>query len=373
MSDSARPHSDQTSASDARSDTDARKALLEVDDVTIRFGGVTALDSVSFDIKQGEILGLIGPNGAGKTTCFNVMTGVYQATSGQIRFDGQPLAKLKRYKHHQARDRPDLPEHPAVPGDDRTGERPGRCRRQQQGRPAERAVPHRRCTAAPSQGLGRGGLPAPRLRRGRRPGRRAGREPLLRRPAPAGDRAGHGDQAQAAVPRRAGGRVQPGREAAPDGPDPQGTRRGLHRAADRARHAAGDGRHRPDRRAGVRPQDRRGRCPPRSATTPRSSRPTWEWTKKMLLEVEGLCVNYGHIEAIRDISFGVDEGEVDHAHRGQRRRQDHDAEDPLGAAQGPRRARSSSTARTSPSMPPYERVRARDQPVARRARGVSRG
>jgi ABC-type branched-subunit amino acid transport system ATPase component len=77
---------------------DVRKALLEVDDVTIRFGGVSALDSVSFDIKEGEILGLIGPNGAGKTTCFNVMTGVYQATSGQIRFDGRPLAKLKRFQ-----------------------------------------------------------------------------------------------------------------------------------------------------------------------------------------------------------------------------------------------------------------------------------
>jgi branched-chain amino acid transport system ATP-binding protein len=76
---------------------DTRRALLEVDDVTIRFGGVTALDQVSFDIREGEILGLIGPNGAGKTTCFNVMTGVYQATSGEVRFDGQALANRKRY------------------------------------------------------------------------------------------------------------------------------------------------------------------------------------------------------------------------------------------------------------------------------------
>ena len=56
--------------------------LLEVDAVTLRFGGVVALDEVSFHINKGEILGLIGPNGAGKTTCFNVMTGVYQPTSG---------------------------------------------------------------------------------------------------------------------------------------------------------------------------------------------------------------------------------------------------------------------------------------------------
>src|SRR6476659_7686605 len=80
------------------SETDTRRAILEVDNVTSRFGGVTALDQVTFDIKEGEILGLIGPNGAGKTTCFNVMTGVYQATSGQIRFDGQPLAKMKRFR-----------------------------------------------------------------------------------------------------------------------------------------------------------------------------------------------------------------------------------------------------------------------------------
>jgi branched-chain amino acid transport system ATP-binding protein len=74
------------------------RALLEVDDVTIKFGGLTALESVSFEIREGEILGLIGPNGAGKTTCFNVMTGVYQATSGEVRFDGAPLAGLKRHK-----------------------------------------------------------------------------------------------------------------------------------------------------------------------------------------------------------------------------------------------------------------------------------
>jgi branched-chain amino acid transport system ATP-binding protein len=78
-------------------DPTGRRAILEVDNVTLRFGGVVALDQVNFNLYEGEILGLIGPNGAGKTTCFNVMTGVYQATSGQIRFDGAPLAKRKRH------------------------------------------------------------------------------------------------------------------------------------------------------------------------------------------------------------------------------------------------------------------------------------
>lgn len=74
------------------------RALLEVDHATLRFGGLTALNDVSFEIREGEILGLIGPNGAGKTTCFNAMTGVYQLTEGQIRFDGVPLGRMKRYR-----------------------------------------------------------------------------------------------------------------------------------------------------------------------------------------------------------------------------------------------------------------------------------
>ena len=74
------------------------KRILEVDAVTLKFGGVTALDDVSFHINEGEILGLIGPNGAGKTTCFNVTTGVYQPTSGEVRFEGRSLVGLKRHQ-----------------------------------------------------------------------------------------------------------------------------------------------------------------------------------------------------------------------------------------------------------------------------------
>jgi branched-chain amino acid transport system ATP-binding protein len=82
----------------ARTHAAVSDALLEVDDVTLRFGGVVALDSVSFSLKRGEIFGLIGPNGAGKTTCFNAMTGVYKPTLGQIRFDGQGVTGLKKHQ-----------------------------------------------------------------------------------------------------------------------------------------------------------------------------------------------------------------------------------------------------------------------------------
>jgi branched-chain amino acid transport system ATP-binding protein len=74
------------------------ETLLETNDLTVKFGGLTALDAVSFTIKRGEILGLIGPNGAGKTTCFNAITGVYRPSSGSVTFDGEPLGRIKRHE-----------------------------------------------------------------------------------------------------------------------------------------------------------------------------------------------------------------------------------------------------------------------------------
>jgi len=74
------------------------ETLLETKDLTVKFGGLTALDSMSFAIKRGEILGLIGPNGAGKTTCFNAITGVYRPSSGSVTFDGAPLGRIKRHQ-----------------------------------------------------------------------------------------------------------------------------------------------------------------------------------------------------------------------------------------------------------------------------------
>jgi branched-chain amino acid transport system ATP-binding protein len=66
-------------------------ALLELEHVTRRFGGVVALDDISFSVEQGEIAGLIGPNGAGKTTAFNVITRLYKPDDGEVTFDGETL------------------------------------------------------------------------------------------------------------------------------------------------------------------------------------------------------------------------------------------------------------------------------------------
>lgn len=72
--------------------------LVEVRNLTVKFGGLLALDNVSFDIRRGEILGLIGPNGAGKTTCFNAMTGVYKPTSGDVLLEGASITGQKQHR-----------------------------------------------------------------------------------------------------------------------------------------------------------------------------------------------------------------------------------------------------------------------------------
>src|ERR1700733_9886126 len=73
-------------------------ALLAVQGVTIRFGGVTALEDVSFEVARGAICGLIGPNGAGKTTLFNCISRLYDPGAGEIMFDGRPLASCARHE-----------------------------------------------------------------------------------------------------------------------------------------------------------------------------------------------------------------------------------------------------------------------------------
>jgi branched-chain amino acid transport system ATP-binding protein len=73
-------------------------ALLSLRNVTRRFGGIVALDGVSFDVLDGQIVGLIGPNGAGKTTAFNVITRLYTPNDGEVEFDGESLLKTPVHK-----------------------------------------------------------------------------------------------------------------------------------------------------------------------------------------------------------------------------------------------------------------------------------
>ncbi|MCC7575444.1 MAG: ABC transporter ATP-binding protein [Synergistaceae bacterium] len=73
-------------------------AILELKDVNKSFGGVQAVKDMSFVIETGELAGLIGPNGAGKTTIFNLVTGVYDVTSGEIEFKGKNINRLKTYQ-----------------------------------------------------------------------------------------------------------------------------------------------------------------------------------------------------------------------------------------------------------------------------------
>lgn len=78
------------------------KNVLHVENVTMQFGGVVAVNNLSMDINEGEIVALIGPNGAGKTTAFNVITGVYTPTNGKVELagetisEGKPAGKMKK-------------------------------------------------------------------------------------------------------------------------------------------------------------------------------------------------------------------------------------------------------------------------------------
>jgi len=75
--------------------------LLKVEKACMKFGGLKAIDQLSFSIEQGSLSGLIGPNGAGKTTAFNILTGVYKPTQGEVFFDGKNITGLKPYEISQ--------------------------------------------------------------------------------------------------------------------------------------------------------------------------------------------------------------------------------------------------------------------------------
>jgi len=73
-------------------------ALFQADNISIRFGGIRAVDSVSFEVQKGEVFSIIGPNGAGKTTIFNLISRIYNSTEGRLVFDGQDITRTPPYR-----------------------------------------------------------------------------------------------------------------------------------------------------------------------------------------------------------------------------------------------------------------------------------
>src|SRR5579859_4559281 len=90
--------SDSPAGPDTLRMTSPTGVLLAVRDLSLRFGGVAALDGVSFDIPTGKIVGLIGPNGAGKTSLFNCISRLYLPNAGSIRLDGRELLRLRPHE-----------------------------------------------------------------------------------------------------------------------------------------------------------------------------------------------------------------------------------------------------------------------------------
>ncbi len=78
--------------------SDLNTPLLSISNISVNFGGIVALDKVSFDVEEGQIVGMIGPNGAGKTTLFNCLTRLYQVSGGDILFQGKSLLDVGPYK-----------------------------------------------------------------------------------------------------------------------------------------------------------------------------------------------------------------------------------------------------------------------------------
>src|SRR6185312_2958858 len=75
----------------------AQAPLFAADNISISFGGIRAVDGVTFDVKEGEIFAIVGPNGAGKSTIFNLISRIYEPTSGRLMFAGEDITRVAAY------------------------------------------------------------------------------------------------------------------------------------------------------------------------------------------------------------------------------------------------------------------------------------
>jgi len=282
--------------------------LLELDAVRIRFGGLVAVNRMSFGLRSGEILGLIGPNGAGKTTMFNLITGVLSPESGSIRFLGERIDTLgqrgiarrglvRTFQHVNLVSSMSVLENVAI----------GAHLRGRSGTLAAMAhterVEDERLLAEAARQLQRVGLgehlhePAGSLALGQQ---RIGRDRARarRRPDPA-------------AARRAGGRPALRREAGIGRLVAPPARRTHQRAARRARHGFRDGPGRPARRDGFRREAGRRRAAGDPVRRRRARGiPGRNRVNAPLLEVDALRVCYGKVEALHGVSVRVDEGSI---------------------------------------------------------------
>ncbi len=219
--------------------------LVVCDGVTRYFGGVKALEDVSFQVGDGEIVGLVGPNGSGKTTLVNLLSGAMAPTRGRIEIGGHPINRLAAHRVAHA-------------GVARTYQIP-KPFRLDDGAGQRRHGGHVRPHVGIAADRARGGRAAPRDGPARTPGRRPARRPQPAPAAVAGDGPGDRRRTDRAAPRRGPGRAQPGRDRRRGRGDPQYPReRHLdhHRRAPPAR--AEPARH-PDRGAQPGHADRRRR------------------------------------------------------------------------------------------------------------------
>ena len=115
----ARSHDRAAHRAARRGDRRRRGVLLDASHISKIFGGLVAVNDVTFRVPEKAIVSLIGPNGAGKTTFFNCLTGLYRPTTGRVVFDGAGHHRQARRPRHQGRHRAHVPEHQAVPDDDR--------------------------------------------------------------------------------------------------------------------------------------------------------------------------------------------------------------------------------------------------------------